>query len=132
MPLPALPSLSVKWGPYDQPDPEEEAKIVTTVRTAMGGGAGGGEPLITKRMAIEKLREVFPIESVDATLEALEEEQEERQKKMLEQTTAEADALHKIAGNGAAAKPGGPPPSGGPGGGALAVPAPKAKGLEKR
>lgn len=84
MPLPLLPSLTVQWGDYDKADPEEESKIVTTVRTALGG-AGGGEPLITRRLALQKIRTVFGVENVDAVLDELEQEGAERQEKALEQ-----------------------------------------------
>lgn len=130
MPLPLLPSLSVKWGPYDQPDPDEEQKIVTTVRTAVGGGTAG-EPLITKRLAVEKLREVFDIENVDAVLDELEKESEERQQKALQHTTAEAEALGAIAHAGPTGQRGGPPKGAGPGGGANGGPAAKAPSGKK-
>lgn len=120
MPAPMLPSLSVKWGDYDKPDPEEESKIVTTVRTAMGGGSSGGDPLITKRIALEKIRGVFPIENVEAVLEELEKESEERADRELEAAKAVLDAeasafgAGKAPGANAAGKGGdsGRPPSG--------------------
>jgi hypothetical protein len=105
-----LPSLTVIWGPYAQPDPTEEQAVVTTVRTAMGGGAGGGEPLITKRIALEKLREVFEFESVDAVLDDLEKETQERADKAVKQAAAMAAVQPTPAPLVAPAKPSAPPP----------------------
>lgn len=124
----SLPSLTVKWGSYAKPDPDEESKIVTTVRTAFGGGATGGQPLITKRAAVEKLAPVFGIENVTAFLEALEEEAEEKAKADAEQSQAELEQMHALANGGQ--KPtgqrGAPPPGAGAGSNAPGAAPPKA------
>jgi hypothetical protein len=121
-----LPSLHIKWGSYSKPDPTEEKSIVDMVRIALGG-SGGGEPIITKRVAVETIRPFFNIENVDALLDELEEEAQARQDKALEQTTAEASALHKLAnGDAPTGQRGGPPKGPGAGSGATGAPAPKA------
>lgn len=63
------PSLTLKWGPYTKPDPEEQLNTVRTVQEALAG-----TPLITLRLGVEKLRQggVFDIDNVDAVIEELE------------------------------------------------------------
>ncbi len=117
---PLLPSLTVKWGSYDQADPETEDKLVSTVVAARGKGPGGGEPLITKRIAIYKLREVFDIENVDALLDELEKEAEESAQREIDAATAQIEATARAGGAqpnaasppGAASRAGGGTPSG--------------------
>jgi hypothetical protein len=124
-PIFLLPSLSVKWGSYDKADPEVEDKIVGTILAARG--AGGGEPIITRRIALEKAREVFPIENVDALEKELDEEREAKREADEEARLNEASALHEMA-NGekpSAARGGGrgnkaPAPGGGSSGGSPA------------
>jgi Arc/MetJ family transcription regulator len=99
------PPLSLRWGAWFQPVPEDDEKLVTTTRTALEA------TLITKRTAVEKLSRVFNIENIDAYLEKLEEEKAERDAANAEN---EAKALaSSIAGahaslNGPTAKPAGP------------------------
>lgn len=92
-----LPSLRIAWGAYNKPEPEEEQQILATVRLALGGGPGGGEPLITKRVALEKIQPVFKFENIDALIEELDKETDERAQKSLEQKTNEATAMGEVA-----------------------------------
>lgn len=104
------PSITAKWGAFFAPDPTEQKAIVDMIVAAMSGKGG---PLITRRMAIEKLAPIFGIENVDAALEQVEKEAEESAKRELDAATA---ALGK--GGGAAGfgkDPGGKAPA--PGGG---------------
>lgn len=93
------PSLAVNWGPYRAPDPEEQKAAIDGVMTLLGGaGAAGsttGTKIITRAMALEKLQSegVLDFESVEAVLEALDEEQEEADEKAREDAkNALADA----------------------------------------
>jgi hypothetical protein len=72
------PSISVLWGPFFRPDTaEQQLTVAMVVQAWVAGGAGN---LITRRMALEKLKEVFPYESEEAILQQLDEEAEARQK----------------------------------------------------
>jgi len=92
------PSIAIKWGPYTKPDPSEQQAVVGLVVAARGGktpnGDASGEPLITKRAAVEKLKEagVFTIDNVAAFLESLEEETEEREAKQVAKERSQLDA----------------------------------------
>lgn len=57
------PVLVLKWPDYFKPDPEEEMQSVEATTKAMAAGACG------RRQAVEKLRRVFPVESVDQALD---------------------------------------------------------------
>jgi hypothetical protein len=74
----ADPPLSLRWGTWFQPVPEDDKFLIETVTAAFTGG------FITKRTAVEKLSRTFSIENVDAYLESLEEETEEREAKEAE------------------------------------------------
>jgi len=100
------PSLKVQWGPYFRPDPTDQKAVLEMVKVALDSG------VITKRHAVEKVAPIFGIENVDAALDAIEKESAEKQAKALEQTHAEASALHGIANGGG--KPGTPAKSAGP------------------
>lgn len=66
------PSLSVVWPAFVSPSAQDEQQIISGVALAMQAG------VITRRMALEKLRGVFPFENVDAVLEQLEGEAKQR------------------------------------------------------
>lgn len=66
------PSLSVIWPPFVRSSIAEEAQVVTLVATAKQAG------VITSRMALEKLRPVFPFENLEAVAEQLDEEAKHR------------------------------------------------------
>ena len=112
------PSITLRWGPYSKPDPEEQTAIVTLTQAALGGA--GGKAVITKRMAIEKIADIFGIEDIDAALDSLEQEQEEAAQKAADASLTEQQNLHALA---AGTKPSGPGGAGGakpkapPGGG---------------
>lgn len=61
------PDLTLVWGGYSKPDPEDEQKTVSAVKAAYEAG------VITRRMALEKLKSanVFHIENIDAALAEL-------------------------------------------------------------
>jgi hypothetical protein len=65
------PSLSLIWPPFFRFDMNEEQQMVTTAALAVQGN------LITRRMALEKLRSVYPFENIDAVSEQLEEQVEQ-------------------------------------------------------
>lgn len=95
------PTLTLRWGAYFRPDPEDESKVVTTVIAAKNAG------LITIRSAVEKLRRPFEIENVSQYVEQLEEEAEERQAKAVEN----AKALGMPQQGAAPGQPGAKPPA---------------------
>lgn len=96
------PGLSLRWGAYSKPDPEEQTAIVTLTQAALGGA--GGQALITTRCAVEKIAGIFGIEDIDAAVEALEEEQAARKEEEADAALTEQQNLHALA-NGT--KPGG-------------------------
>lgn len=61
-------SLSVVWPPFVRMNAQDENQLITGVVMAAQGG------VVTRRMALEKLRQVFPFENIDAALEDLDEE----------------------------------------------------------
>lgn len=69
------PSLSVEYGPYTKPDPEEQQKIVALVQTALGGK--GGRPLINLQTAVKRVAKIFGIENVQALIDELEKAEED-------------------------------------------------------
>lgn len=92
----AAPLLFVRWSRgFLSPGVDEEKTTVDAVVAARGGA------LITKRMALEKLKSVFPIDNVDQALEELEEEATENQARAVENAKAMNEAVPP--------KPGGPP-----------------------
>lgn len=66
------PSISLRWGPYTRLDGDEQKMVVDMTVAAKTAG------LITTRMAIEKFADagVFDVDSIDAVLDALEEERD--------------------------------------------------------
>lgn len=65
------PYITLKWGAYFKADAEAEGKIVDAVVKAKAAN------VITRRMAVEKLKPVFNIGNVDQAVKALEKEIEE-------------------------------------------------------
>lgn len=81
------PSLSLRWGAYYAPDPEEEkkqAEFLTTADKAIP------LPLKTK---VQKLARALGVENVDAFLTEVEAEQTKREEKAAEVANAHANAL---------------------------------------
>jgi hypothetical protein len=70
-----IPTLQVRWGSYFAPDPAEQKVIVEMVLKALEAGV----PLLTVKVAIQKLAPIFGIENVTAFIEDLENERLERQ-----------------------------------------------------
>lgn len=96
------PPLSLKWGDWFQPTPEDETAIVNTTIAAYDGG------WITRKTGLEKLRRTFRIENIKSYLESLEKEEAARKQKADEEQAAEVENAIKIAHgklNGAGAKP---------------------------
>ncbi len=110
------PSLTVKWGAYTKPDPEEQLQTVQAVQQAMGTPT----KLLPVRTALEKLRDAGFIgaDNLEAVLDELEKEQAEADAKaeadadrQLNDAVAIADATAKAK---AGAAGGGAPPKGPP------------------
>lgn len=82
------PSLTVKWGPYRKPSPEEQLQAAQAVEALLGAPT----KLLTTRIALEKLRDagVIDADNLEAVLDELKKEQEEADKK------AEADAAREV------------------------------------
>lgn len=94
------PSLTLKWGPYVKPTPEDDAQLVNVAVLAKR------ENLITVRSAVDKIRSVFAIEDVDAFIEALQTEADARQKRAMDMAAARGgvsaapgEADKEVAGN---------------------------------
>jgi hypothetical protein len=84
------PALVCKFGPYFKTDADEQTKQITMIQQALGKGiVGGGEQLIPKRTAIEKLAPIFGLENIDAIEDALEEEQAEAEQKEADAAAAD-------------------------------------------
>jgi hypothetical protein len=88
----------LRWGSYFKPDPAEQKQVVDMVRAAL---AGDGGAIITKRIAVEQIADIFGIENVEAAIEEIEAEEADRQAKALEQTKAEAASFHGMTGTDA-------------------------------
>lgn len=86
------PTLQIIWGDYFKPDPDEQLKLVTMVTTALSSPV----PVITTRLALQKLQDIFNIENIAAIEEELETETAARDQRELEKTTAEQSALHDL------------------------------------
>jgi hypothetical protein len=81
------PDLRLVWGSYEDEDPEDEANTVNTTDVALKGG------FITRRMAVQKVKQIFGIENVDQALETLEEEKQEA----MEQEQELMGTMHELA-----------------------------------
>lgn len=88
-------SIRLAWGDYDDPDPDEQQKVVASTCQAYQAG------LVTDRMAMARLQSVFDIDNVDEAVKALQDEKAERQQRALEiataQSSAEQENLHRLA-----------------------------------
>lgn len=75
------PSLTVTWGAYRKPDPEEQKQTVDGVAVMLG--ANKGVRIITREIALEKLRDagVIDFESTEKVIEDLDTEQDEADEK---------------------------------------------------
>ena len=78
------PSLSLVWPPFFRSDMTEEQQIVSTAALALQSN------MITRRMALEKLRPVYPFENIEAVLEQLEHDAEEAAEHSVEKMLAKA------------------------------------------
>lgn len=108
------PSLTVKWGAYRKPDPEEQLQTVQAVMAAMGAPT----KLLPVRVALEKLRDggVLDADNLQAVLDELKKEQAEADAKAEKDADRQVDDAIAIADATAKAKAGatggGTPPKG--------------------
>ena len=90
----AAPTLFVRWtAGYIKPDPEQEGQVVAATVTAKQGG------VITRRMALAKLKPIFQIDNIDQAEEALDKERESDQAEL-------HDAMADMGGEGDGGAPG--------------------------
>lgn len=78
------PSLSLIWPPFFRSDRTEEQQVIATAALALQSN------MITKRMALEKVRSVYPFENIENVLEQLEEQGEEMAEHSVEKLLAKA------------------------------------------
>ena len=64
------PSLSLIWPPFFRADKADEQLVVATTAAALQAN------MITRRMALEKIRPIYPYENMEAVLAQLDEEAE--------------------------------------------------------
>lgn len=111
------PESNLSWGDYFAPTAADIREAVELARSARGGKTAGdkndseGEPLITRKRAVEYIAPYFGIENVDAELEELDEEREEKRAEEEERAEAELQAAltqldAKAGANGAGKAPG--------------------------
>lgn len=116
------PGITLRWGAYYEPDPEEQKKLADFLVAADKVVA------LPARIKLAKLARSLDIENVDAVLDEIEREAEEREAKAQEAADRNAQALAKAAhGPVGAADPGRPgakPPPNARGGSGAAAPAP--------
>ena len=105
------PQLKLKWGDYFEPSDMDEKTRIDGANAALAGG------IITTATAVEHVRGVFQISSVDQYVKTLE---DEKAKKAADRAKADSDknaqmmsAMKALGGNG---KPGQPPPASNGGG----------------
>lgn len=116
------PKMTPNWGDYFAAGPEEITAAIDAATKAKDAS------LIPDDDAAKYVLPYFGREDVSDALEEIEEDKAEAQEKALEQTTAEAGALHAIAngpGPAGGKRPGGPAQKPGPGGGASGSAPPK-------
>jgi hypothetical protein len=91
-----IPTLQIRWGDYFKPDAAEQKVITEMVLAALDAGI----PLLTVKVAIQKLAPIFGIENITAYLEDLEAERLERQaeadQRAAEATKREREDLHAM------------------------------------
>jgi hypothetical protein len=115
------PPSALAWGDYFAPTNQDIRDAVVIAKSARGesaaGGAGGssdvtGDPLITKRRAIDFVSSYFGIDDVDAEVADLDKEREERAAEAEAAAQRELDAaLAQIGAKAGAQRPGKTPPS---------------------
>lgn len=93
------PSLTLVWPAFFRLDMTEESQTVMTASMALKSN------MITRRMALEKLRSIYPFENIEAVLEQLEEEAEQNAEHEIENLlskamSGESDAEKEESGNG--------------------------------
>jgi len=88
LPLWNSPPFELSWGPYQDPDPEEESAIVQTVIALQSSG------LCTDKVAVTMLKSVMRIENVDVYLKELEKSREEKANKEREANELTANSDH--------------------------------------
>lgn len=93
------PALTLRWGPYNRPDPDDKVKQINATKLAYDGG------LITLRKAVESIKDQFGIEAVDAFMDELEEERAKKQDEALKN----AESMAKISGPPKPGAPNAPP-----------------------
>lgn len=98
-------TLRLVWGDYDDPDPQEEQLIVTTTALAKEKG------LITDRMSMAKIQDVYAVENVDEAVKALEDEKQQRQADAMSQQATLEHAMGKLAKDDTGQTPAGGKPS---------------------
>lgn len=85
------PSITLKWGAYYEPDPEEQTKIAKFLAEADKVIA------LPDRIKLQKLARALDVENVDALLKEIEAEREAREEKAREEAEAGAKALMNAA-----------------------------------
>jgi len=78
------PSLSLVWPPFFRSDRTEEQQVIATAALALQSN------MITRRMALEKIRSVYPFENMEAVLEQIEEQAEEAAEHSVEKLLSKA------------------------------------------
>lgn len=94
------PSLSVVWPPFFRADRAEEQLVVSTAALALQSN------MITRRMALEKIRSVYPYENVEAVLDQLAEDAEHASEHSVEKLLSKAMTAHEEKPDGAAKQDG--------------------------
>jgi len=111
------PSLTVKWGPYTRPDADSQLKTMQMVESGLG--ANKGVRILTRELALEKLRDngVIDAEDIADVVAKLDEEQakaDEQARQNAKDLLVDAAAVEPKAPAPAArpsgGKPSGPPP----------------------
>jgi len=82
------PALQVKWGDYFRPDPAEQQILVQMVVAALECSV----PILTVRLAVEKLAPIFGVDNVSAFLEELQKEVDDRSAKKSADASGEIQA----------------------------------------
>lgn len=106
-----MPTLQTRWGDYFKADADEQQKIVNMVIAALGAAV----PILTVRLALQKLAPIFGIENIAAIEAELEKADAKRKADDIERTNAENSAMHDLAASmnadaGRAGKPSGTKP----------------------
>jgi hypothetical protein len=73
----SAPDVQVTWGSYFKADPAEQLQLIQMVKEALKD-----LPLITKKLAVEKIAPIFGIKDIDALMHELEKEATEREAKL--------------------------------------------------